>query len=137
MSLLKFYKCRICGNVVVKAVDSSITPYCCGKEMTELESGQTDASIESHMPVIQRLDYHTLRVSIGEKPHPMTFEHHICFICLETTKGFNLRHIATCRQADIYFFISDDIIAVYAYCNIHGLWKLPLLEIKEKPDKKD
>ena len=122
--MIKFFKCRICGNVIVKLIDSTITPYCCGKEMEELEPNAIDASTESHLPAIERLDYSTLKVCIGSTPHPMTFEHHISFICLETTRGFTIRHMSPCHTPIAFFQISDDVIAVYAYCNIHGLWCL-------------
>lgn len=122
--MLKFFKCRNCGNVVIKVVDSTIIPYCCGKEMEELEPNIIDGKQESHLPAIERLDYSTLKVCVGSMPHPMTFEHHISFICLETTRGFTIRYLPPCHMPTAFFQISDDVIAVYAYCNLHGLWRL-------------
>lgn len=121
---IAFYKCERCGNVVVKVKDSGIAPFCCGQEMVELEAKTQDELQESHMPVIRRLDYHTLLVCIGTRPHPMTAEHHICFLCLVTSKGFTLRYLAGQTTAEAYFLIPNDVLEVYAYCNIHGLWKL-------------
>lgn len=135
--MIKFFKCRTCGNVIVKAVDSTITPYCCGKEMEELKPNTVDASHESHVPDIARLDYFTLHVTVGKTPHPMTYEHHISFICLETTRGYVIRYLSPCRAAECYFLISDDVIAIYAYCNVHGLWKLPLREKESEECRKE
>lgn len=120
--MIKFYKCSVCGNVIVKVVDSTITPYCCGKEMIELSANSTDGATESHLPSLLRMDYCTLKVCVGKKPHPATIEHHICFICLETSRGFEMRRLLPNSIPEAFFLISDDVIAVYSYCNIHGLW---------------
>ena len=42
----KFYKCRHCGNVIVKLVNSGVPVVCCGEKMEELVAGVTDGAIE-------------------------------------------------------------------------------------------
>ncbi len=133
--MIEFLKCRICGNVIVKMVDSGITPYCCGKEMLELKPNVVENVEESHVPYIQRMDYTTLKISIGQTPHPMTLEHHISFICIETAHGFVMRRLLPNKPAEVFFLISDDVIAVYAYCNRHGLWRLSAEGNEEEEDK--
>ena len=83
----KFFVCTTCGNVVVKFVDSGVTPFCCGKAMVELIPGTSDGAVEKHLPVVESVGKHTIRVKVGAMPHPMTGEHHISFICLETENG--------------------------------------------------
>ena len=71
----KFYVCPVCGNVIVKLVDSGVTPSCCGQTMKELVPNTTDGKVEAHVPVFERTSPGTIMVSIGSTPHPMTREH--------------------------------------------------------------
>ncbi len=120
----KFYFCTRCGNVIVKVVDSGVTPVCCGEEMVELKPHAEDVAKEKHLPVIERVDGHTVRVKVGSEPHPMTPDHHICFICLETDRGVEVRYLKPDEPARAEFSdFCGKILAVYEYCNIHGLWR--------------
>ena len=118
----KFYKCRHCGNVIEKVVDSGVSVVCCGEQMEELIPNTVDASGEKHVPVVENLGEGQIRVKVGSVEHPMTPEHHIAFIYVETEKGgirINLKDkpeavVCTCQSKPI---------AVYEYCNLHGLWK--------------
>ena len=83
----KFYRCRHCGNVIIKLVDSKVPVVCCGEQMQELIPNTVDASNEKHVPVVTRLDNCKLKIEVGSTLHPMTPEHHICFIYLETKRG--------------------------------------------------
>lgn len=117
----KFYKCRICGNVIEKIVDSKVPVVCCGEKMEELVPNTVDASGEKHLPVVTRIDENTIKVEVGSVHHPMLPEHHIAFIYVETDKGgirINLTDepVATICTGDA------KPLAVYEYCNLHGLW---------------
>ena len=120
----KFFLCTTCGNVVVKAVNSGVKVVCCGKEMMELIPGTSDGAMEKHVPVIERVDERNIKVKIGSQPHPMTEEHHIVFIYLETEHGGQIRYLDPNGPAEAIFCIcKDKPVAVYEYCNLHGLWK--------------
>ena len=120
----KFFLCTTCGNVVVKAIDSGVDVVCCGKQMKELIPGTDDASMEKHVPVVERIDDCTIRVKVGSMPHPMTKEHHIVFIYLETEHGGQIQYLDPEGQAEACFCgCKDRPVAVYEFCNIHGLWK--------------
>lgn len=120
----KFFLCTTCGNVVVKAIDSGVDVVCCGQEMKELIPGTMDASLEKHVPVVERVDGCTIRVKVGAMPHPMTKQHHIAFIYLETEHGGQIQYLDPEGQAEALFCgCKDKPVAVYEYCNIHGLWK--------------
>ena len=67
----KFFKCRHCGNVVEKVVDSGIPVVCCGENMEELIPNTVEASGEKHIPVVTRLDDCSIKVEVGSVPHPM------------------------------------------------------------------
>ena len=127
----KFFLCTTCGNVVVKAIDSGVKVVCCGKEMTELIPNTTDAMMEKHLPVVEHIDGRTVRVKVGSMPHPMTKEHHICFIYLETEHGGQIQYLDPEGPAEAFFCgCKDKPVAVYGYCNLHGLWKT---EIRDCP----
>ena len=83
----KFYKCNHCGNVIEKVVDSKVPVVCCGEKMVELIPNTVDASNEKHVPVVTRLDDCRIKVEVGSVAHPMTPEHHIAFIYVETENG--------------------------------------------------
>ena len=118
----KFYKCNHCGNVVVKVVDSKVPVVCCGEKMQELIPNTVDASGEKHVPVVTRLDDCRIKVEVGSVAHPMTPEHHIAFIYVETENGgiqVNLKD----KPEAVICVCHDKPIAVYEYCNLHA-WSL-------------
>ena len=119
----KFFLCTTCGNVVVKVLDSGVTPFCCGAEMKELIPGVTDGAAEKHVPVVERVDSCTIRVKVGELPHPMTDKHSIRFVYLETEHGGQIQYLKPDMPAEALFCgCKDKPVAVYEYCNLHGLW---------------
>ena len=121
----KFYKCNHCGNVIEKVVDSKVPVVCCGEKMEELVPNTVDASGEKHVPVVTRLDDCRIKVEVGSVAHPMTPEHHISFIYVETENG-GIRVNLKDKPEAVVCVCSEKPIAVYEYCNLHGLWKTEL-----------
>lgn len=121
----KFYRCNHCGNVIQKVVDKRVPVVCCGEKMTELIPGTVDASVEKHLPVVTWLDEKTIKVEVGSVAHPMLEEHHISFIYVETEKGGQLVKLTDKPEA-VFCTCADKPVAVYEYCNLHGLWKTEL-----------
>ena len=121
----KFYKCETCGNVVVKLVDSKVPLVCCGSKMQELVPNTVDASNEKHVPQVTLLENNTIKVEVGSVAHPMTEEHHISFIYVETAKG-GIHVTLDDKPEAIVCVGNEQPIAVYEYCNLHGLWKTTL-----------
>lgn len=118
-----FYICPICGNVILRIINSGVTPVCCNQPMQELKPNTIDASQEKHVPVITQLGKGHYRVTIGVTPHPTTEEHHINFIYLATKHGGQLRNLTTNNPASADFCDCEDpIVGAYAHCNLHGLW---------------
>jgi superoxide reductase len=121
MNHTEFYKCEVCGNVVGLLSKGGGTLSCCGEPMTLLEAKTADAGLEKHVPVVT----HTggkLMAKCGEIPHPMSKEHHIVFLALESERGLEIRYLDIDKPAEAEF---EDVAhgVVYAYCNLHGLWK--------------
>ena len=122
---VKFYKCPHCGNVIQKLVDSKVSVVCCGEKMQELVPNTVDASTEKHVPVVTRLDDCSIKVEVGSVAHPMLEEHHISFIYVETLNG-GIRVDLKDKPEAIISLGDDKPVAVYEYCNLHGLWKTEL-----------
>ena len=121
----KFYKCETCGYVIVKLVDSKVPVMCCGKKMEELVPNNVDASGEKHVPVVTMLDGGRIKVDVGSVAHPMEAEHHIAFIYVEMENGGIKVDLKDKPEAIIYVG-EEKPVAVYEYCNLHGLWKTEL-----------
>lgn len=122
---VKFYKCMHCGNVVEKLVDSGVSVVCCGQKMTELVPNTVDASQEKHVPEVKVLEDGRLRIEVGSVLHPMLPEHHISFIYVETDQGGIRVDLKDQPIAEVCVDKAKSI-AVYEYCNLHGLWKKEL-----------
>lgn len=120
------YLCPICGNVIVKLVDSGVVPSCCGHEMQLLIPKVTEESemlMEKHLPQAKALDEYTLKIEVGSTLHPMSPDHLINFIYLETERGAQIRFLSAMDRPTAKFYCGrDKPNAVYAFCNRHGLW---------------
>lgn len=121
--MIKFYRCNHCGNIIIKLHDSKVPVVCCGEPMQELTVNSTDAAVEKHVPVIEK-DGQMVTVTVGETLHPMTEEHYIEWIVLETKKGTQIQYLSPSEEPKATFALTEDdeLIHVYAYCNLHGLW---------------
>ena len=119
----KFYICEKCGNIIGKIHDSGVSVVCCGQKMTKLEAGVVEASREKHIPVVS-VNGSAVEVIVGSVLHPMAEEHNISWIYLETDKGGQRKNLNPGDEPRVTFALSDEKpLAVYAYCNLHGLWK--------------
>ncbi len=121
----KFYKCNHCGNVIIKVVDSKVPVVCCGEPMKELIPNTEDASNEKHVPVVTVLEGGKLKIEVGSVHHPMTPEHHIAFIYVEMENG-GIRVDLTDKPEAVVCVCQGKPVAVYEYCNLHGLWMTKL-----------
>lgn len=121
---MEFYVCAHCGNVIVKVSDKRVPVMCCGEKMQLLSAGTTDAAVEKHVPVYTVED-NVVTVKVGSVTHPMTEAHLIEWVVAETTKGFALKKLTAADQPEAQFVLAEgeELKAVYAYCNLHGLWK--------------
>ena len=123
----KFYLCKHCGNVVEKTVDAGVPVVCCGEKMEELVPNTVDASNEKHVPVVTKIDDCKMKVEVGSVAHPMLPAHHIAFIYVETENGGMKINVKDKPAAEAVFCTCNDKpVAVYEYCNLHGLWKTEL-----------
>ena len=100
----RFYICRHCGNVIEKVHDAGVPVVCCGEKMEALVPNTVEASEEKHLPVVDG--------------------HYIQWIVLETENGSQRRVLKPGDPPGVTFALGNEkAVAVYAYCNLHGLWK--------------
>jgi len=122
----KFYICRHCGNIIGMVKDSGVNVVCCGEKMEALVPNTVDASGEKHIPVV-KVEDGVLTVNIGSVDHPMVPEHFIEWVYVQTEKGGMRKNLQPGSAPNVSFCVCDEkVVAVYAYCNIHGLWMTEL-----------
>ncbi|MCR4894008.1 MAG: desulfoferrodoxin [Eubacteriales bacterium] len=118
----KFYICRHCGNLVGMINASGVPIVCCGEEMQALEPNTVEASGEKHLPVVT-VNGGEITVNVGSVDHPMLPEHYIEWVYVETENGGQRKALKPGDKPSVTFCLGNDKAkAVYAYCNLHGLW---------------
>ena len=126
MKNTKFYICPVCGNLVQMINDSGVNPVCCGQKMTALIPNTVEASGEKHIPVVT-VEGNTVTVNVGSVDHPMQDVHYIEWVQLITESGVQHKALKPGEAPNVVFHLAEDKpVAVYAYCNLHGLWKTEL-----------
>ena len=121
---MKFYICEHCGNMIAMVRDKGVPVMCCGQKMTEIVPGTTDATVEKHVPVFEVKD-NIVHVKVGSVAHPMLDEHYIEWIVVQTTAGNQRKALKPGDAPEACFALceGEEVEAVYAYCNLHSLWK--------------
>lgn len=114
---VRFYKNKDTKEVVLslEKIDD--------ENMVELKANDTDAALEKHVPVVEVNGTHVHAV-VGSTLHPMTEAHYIDFIALVTDKKAELKRLVHTGKPEADFELADDekVVAVYEFCNLHGLW---------------
>ncbi len=117
------YSCDVCGNLAFMLVASGVKPNCCGKEMACVQIKTVEEGSEKHVPQIEFINSNKMKVKVGSTLHPMSPQHYIQFICLETTAGCVVRSLCATDQPEVCLRFTGRPVAIYSYCNVHGLWK--------------
>lgn len=111
---MNFYK----DNKSVLALLSGST-----ENLTEITANTTDAAVEKHVPVYEVKDGKVC-VKVGSVEHPMQENHYIEWVSVQTNKGLYTKFLKPDEKPEACFTVdSETVEAVYAYCNLHGLWK--------------
>ena len=121
---MKFYRCEVCGQIVAIVKKTGSPVVCCGKPMKELVPGETDGAVEKHVPVYTR-EGNVLHVEVGSTLHPMIEAHYIEWIAVQTNQGMQRKPLTPGAEpkADFALLPDEEVVAVYEYCNLHGLFK--------------
>lgn len=120
---LQFYKCKHCGQIVAKVEATKADIICCGEPMEEMVPNTVDASQEKHVPVSECKDGE-VRVRVGSEDHPMSKEHRIQWIYVETKSGSYFKCFRPEEKPHACFTLGENEKPekIYTLCNIHGLW---------------
>ena len=120
----KFFICEVCGNIIAMVKPSGVPVVCCGKPMKQIVPNTTDAAQEKHVPVWSK-EGNLVKVRVGSVAHPMIPAHYIEWVSLQTKAGNQRKALAPEQAPEVTFALTDgdEVEAVYAYCNLHGLWK--------------
>ncbi len=121
---MKFYRCKRCGQMVAALKKTGCPVVCCGEPMEEIIPGTSDGAVEKHVPVYEVKDG-KVTVCVGSVAHPMLEEHYIEWIALQTNNGNQRKALRPGDEPKAEFALleGDEVQAVYAYCNLHSLFK--------------
>ena len=122
MSEALFYRCDRCGNIVALIKKGGGVLNCCGQPMTKLAANSTDAAKEKHVPVVKKGDGKII-VTVGSVAHPMEEKHYIEWIALVAGDDISIVRLKPGMKPEASFACDAKEATVYAYCNLHGLWK--------------
>jgi superoxide reductase len=117
----KFFRCKVCGNLVGMIEDGGGELVCCDEPMILLTANTSDGATEKHVPVCTR-DGNTLKVVVGSVAHPMLAAHYIQWICVAQANRTQRVALEPGQAPAAEFVIGDGPATVYEYCNLHGLW---------------
>ena len=121
--MLKFYQCNHCKQIIIKLLDKKVPVICCGEAMKELIPNTNDGAGEKHVPVIIQ-NGNNVTVEVGSVTHPMTEGHYITMIILETSTGYQVKHLTPDMEPKANFTLNEgeEVVNAYEYCNLHSLW---------------
>lgn len=122
-----FFACDNCHVIIEEIAGTKEGFSCCGTPMKQLTPNTSEGAHEKHLPVVEQ-DGNTITVKVGSVFHPMSEEHSIEWIYLETEKGGQRIHLDPNGEPVAVFTVNDGdrALAAYAYCNLHGFWKVEI-----------
>lgn len=90
-------------------------------EYVLLRANTTNGAVEKHVPIYE-VDGNDIVVNVGSVEHPMNGEHYVMWISQidgdkVVTKELKPGELPKAR----FEYIRGS--SIYAYCNLHGLWK--------------
>lgn len=97
---------------------------CLGSNFMELDPSKSEGAGEKHLPCVST-NGNLVTVSVGSVAHPMSAEHSIEWVYLETTQGGQWKKLSPDSEPKAEFALTqgEKPVAAYAYCNLHGFWK--------------
>jgi len=118
---VQVYKCEVCGNIVEVLHPGAGELVCCGQPMTLLRENTTDAAVEKHVPVIEKMN-NGFKVKVGEVSHPMEEKHYIEWIELLADDKAYRQFLKPGDAPEAFFAVDAGKVRAREYCNLHGLW---------------
>lgn len=89
-----------------------------------LDANTSDGAVEKHVPVVEiEHEGRLIKVTVGSTEHPMEMAHYIQWIALEADDRLEVHYLKPGQSPVAFFPGGVKAGTVYAYCNLHGLWK--------------
>ena len=120
----QIYKCEVCGNIVEVLHKGVGELVCCGKNMVLQNDNVVDASLEKHVPVVEKIGDNVFKVTVGAIDHPMDEDHYIEWIEVIANNKVYKKYLKPFDKPQTTFKIVCEELTARAYCNKHGLWKI-------------
>ena len=118
-----FKHCTICGNIIMSLNNDKMPVKCCEKVMEELVPNVKEAAVEKHKPVLIEENGENF-IAVGSTLHPSTEEHHIEWIVVDYGTSYQVYRLSAAETPKVKLEVKEGIKDIYAYCNLHGLWKM-------------
>lgn len=119
---LQVYECEVCGNMVEILRAGGGELVCCGQPMTLHDENIVDASLEKHVPVVEKTK-EGFKVTVGGVLHPMEEEHFIEWVQVIAGDKAYRQFLQPGQEPTAVFSIDADEVVAREFCNLHGLWK--------------
>ncbi|NLW35158.1 desulfoferrodoxin [Syntrophorhabdus aromaticivorans] len=119
---MEVYKCEVCGHIIEVLHAGKGQLVCCNEPMKLITENTVDASLEKHVPVIEKTQ-NGIKVKVGSIPHPMEEKHWIEWIEVIVDGKLYRQYLAPGQAPEAFFEITGEKILAREYCNLHGLWK--------------
>lgn len=115
--MLRVYKCEKCGKTLISKEEINLVGW------KEIKAGEIEGAVEKHLPVVRK-EGGQVSVDVGSVAHPMTAEHLIEWVAIETNKGYQVQYWSADSAPKCIFALAEgeELVKAYAYCNLHGLW---------------
>ena len=105
--------------------NSSILTLMSGKEssLEPITANSKEVAVEKHIPVVEEGE-EGVTIQVGSVLHPMTEEHYIEWIFVGLKNGALKINLNPGDEPKVTIpYHKEEILSVYSYCNLHGLWK--------------
>ena len=120
---VRFFRCKVCGKIIVMINPTGAPTICCGREMEELIPQKDDMAAEKHVPVVSNVG-RMVTVKVGSVAHPMEQNHYIQWVAVQTEEGFQITYLQPGQKPEAEFFLEKGpVLNVWEYCSVHGLWE--------------
>ena len=97
------------------------------EDYEKLAPNTTDAAQEKHVPYLSLQDDDVLFVQVGSIEHPMDENHYIQAIYVVSDDMFYKKVLKPGEKPELTVKLENlSNVEVYAYCNLHGVWKAKL-----------
>lgn len=118
-----YFLCPCCGGIFTYLRPPCRPPVCCGQRAQRLSCNDCGEPLV-HLPIATFQDQ-LVTVHVGQEPHPMTPEHLIQWIGLQTSCGTQYRFLKPGDTPSAQFALEPGVRpeAALAFCNLHGLWR--------------